>query len=442
VNSKTGIHALIHILNESMSNHGDIAQHQVTFSRLGRLFPEAQLQVVTGSPDRVRLFYPGVDSIPEQGHKLYFRPGSLLGRFSRLAPRLDEKLLRDYPTWTMPLIMAKCRLRHTSAQEAHSYYEALHLADLVVVPGGNWILGEWSETGRLVLETLAVAQRLGKATALVGHCFEPARNRALRTKVKNVLRRVDLITIRESRVSLPFLLSLGIPPGKVVVTGDDAIEVAYAARPCQLGAGIGVNLRWASYTELTADHLEATRIALNQAARTCKAALIPIPIEFANDNLVQSDAETIKRLLAGREDHANGGEELHNSPRGALRQVSACRIVVTGSYHAAVFALSQGIPAIGLAKSAHYVDRFLGLAQQFGHGCTLVRLDDEDLTHKLFCTIEDMWRSADDLRPHLLAAAERQIKLGREAYRRLLEIVSARRDGSKRPRKSRLQPVA
>jgi polysaccharide pyruvyl transferase WcaK-like protein len=34
-----------------------------------------------------------------------------------------------------------------------------------------------------------------------------------------------------------------------------------------------------------------------------------------------------------------------------IDRISHCRIMITGTFHGAVFALSQGIPVIGLANS-------------------------------------------------------------------------------------------
>ena len=35
-------------------------------------------------------------------------------------------------------------------------------------------------------------------------------------------------------------------------------------------------------------------------------------------------------------------------------------VEVTGSYHAGVFALAQGIPVVGLLQSAYYEQKFIG----------------------------------------------------------------------------------
>jgi colanic acid/amylovoran biosynthesis protein len=109
-----------------------------------------------------------------------------------------------------------------------------------------------------------------------------------------------------------------------------------------------------------------------------------------------------------------------------IKQITRCRIVVTGAYHAAVFALSQGIPVVGLAKSPYVVQKFLGLADQFGTGCQLVFLDGSDLYQALLAAMEKTWMCADELRSSLQEAALRQIGASRRAYQKFYEQVTSR----------------
>jgi colanic acid/amylovoran biosynthesis protein len=159
---------------------------------------------------------------------------------------------------------------------------------------------------------------------------------------------------------------------------------------------------------------------LHDAARKNHASLIPIPI---SRNERESDANNIRRILAGYDDMSDGGQNL-DSPLKVIRQVGSCRVVVTGSYHAGVFALSQGIPVVGLANSQYYIDKFFGLAAQFGTGCQIIFLDDGQLAKKLSNAIDFAWSGADQVRPPLLEAAKRQIEMGWDAYRRVRDLVA------------------
>jgi Polysaccharide pyruvyl transferase len=108
-----------------------------------------------------------------------------------------------------------------------------------------------------------------------------------------------------------------------------------------------------------------------------------------------------------------------DTPRSVIDRVGSCRIVVTGSYHGAVFALGQGIPAVALIKSPYYAAKMSGVADQFGTGCELVSLDRSDLPSALRAAIDRAWDSADRVREPLLRAAAEQVRRGRAAYARL-----------------------
>jgi polysaccharide pyruvyl transferase WcaK-like protein len=98
--------------------------------------------------------------------------------------------------------------------------------------------------------------------------------------------------------------------------------------------------------------------------------------------------------------------------------------MVTGSYHGAVFALGQGIPAIAVAKSRYYLGKFEGLKEQFAGGCQLIDWSDHVESAELVSAIERAWNSAAELRSSLLQCAEGQIRNATDAYRKLYASVS------------------
>ncbi len=79
--------------------------------------------------------------------------------------------------------------------------------------------------------------------------------------------------------------------------------------------------------------------ALTAAAADHGAWMTPIPIAHHGGRM---DVDTLRELLAGLGD-TDGGASLE-TPQLVIERVGECRVVVTGSYHGAVFALAQGIP--------------------------------------------------------------------------------------------------
>ncbi len=304
--------------------------------------------------------------------------------------------------------------------------EAIHSADLVVASGGGYITDVFKQHAVSAIDTLGLATRLGKPTVMLGHGLGPLQDKELLAKARAVFPSVNLITLREQRAGVPLLNSIGVSQNCVMTTGDDAIELAYTARNTALGNGIGVNLRVAQYSGVNSSLLETIRLTLHNLAKKWDASLIPAPIDHLfYEGYAEPDSATIEKLIKGYNHTSDGGRSL-DTPLKVIEQIGQCRVVVTGSYHAGVFALSQGIPAIGLAKSEYYADKFLGLAEQFGVGCEVIFLDDRELQRKLVDSIDRAWQSAEQLRPQLLEAAKRQVELGHTAYKRVYELVNSR----------------
>jgi hypothetical protein len=121
-------------------------------------------------------------------------------------------------------------------------------------------------------------------------------------------------------------------------------------------------------------------------------------------------------------------------PRALARRVSECRVVVTGAYHLAVFALSQGIPVVALSSSRYYDAKFRGLRAMFGgEGLTLVDLHQENLSLQLTSEIESAWASAPVVREPLRKRSAIQIMASEQAFERVFELVEDAQAARSRP---------
>jgi colanic acid/amylovoran biosynthesis protein len=280
----------------------------------------------------------------------------------------------------------------------------------VVVSGRGGTADAFRDDGLRLLEMLRLAGDLGATTAMVGQGLGPAEDRELLARAADVLPRVDLIAVRDRVTSLALLERAGVDPDRVVVTGDDALAAAYALRPeAARAGGLGVGLRVADYSELGDDVVERVRRALGEAAERHGTELHAVPISLYPH---EADADAIAAL------GGESGTEVE-TPRAAIERAGACRVVVTGSYHAAVFALAQGVPVVGLASSAYYSAKLNGIAELFPGGCTVVPLSGDGLEQRIAAAIDASWAGAESVRPDLLAAAQRQIAAAEGAYERL-----------------------
>ena len=189
----------------------------------------------------------------------------------------------------------------------------------------------------------------GKPTAMFGQGIGPIRQRILRAQARAVLPRLTVLGLRESRISWDLALSTGILQGAVTVTGDDSLEL-FSDIGTPDGNAMGVNLRVSSYTGV--DRVEAATVSglvlEERQPRLEPLALVALPYaRYA----VDADIDTLRSLLRRKHSHTDIVLDDIATPEALVRATANCRAIVTGSYHAAVFGLAQGVPTVCLTKS-------------------------------------------------------------------------------------------
>jgi polysaccharide pyruvyl transferase WcaK-like protein len=417
-------------------NMGDVAMLQVAVSRLMSLWPSAQIEVLTESPSNLASYCPGAKPLPRAGCECWVGAQILLGRFHQFLPNwaslglsnLKRAIGLHWPALLEFLIDLRLSLRDGGGRRTdfRGFMEALNDSDLLVVCGSGGFADSCQEWNLSILATMETAVRRCIPVVMVGQGIGPLNDPIVLSRARVVLPDVALITLRGTSGGPSLLESVGVPSARVLTTGDEAIELTYAARVDEPGCAVGINLRVASYSHVKTDTVGKVGPVLQEFARRHKAPLLPIPIafhEFANDH------QTIRQLLAGFDDESDGGLSL-DTPLKLIKRVARCRIVVTGAYHAAVFALAQGIPVVCLTNSPYYLAKFQGLEELFGIGCTTVMLDDPDLPTKLARAIESTWNSADEVRSPLLRSALRQVKKSRAAYQQIQGLIGTETNGA------------
>jgi len=418
---------LVDSCSYTCQNVGDLAMLTVAVARLRELWPSATIRVLTAEPHLVVRHCGDVDAVPVEGRR-QFLDEHLLGRADRWLPapawhRWEDSLRFARPQVFSASASLKRRLRRRTCEDRTSALEqfvgAIASSDLLIVSGAGILNDAFPDHVLGILATIDLAVRRGIPVALVGQGVGPLEAVALRRRAAEVLPRASLIAVRESGASIKVLQSLGVHSSRVIVTGDDAIELALARvrqRPAarSTSPAMGVNLRVAAYAGVETDMVAPLRDTLASAAAARGARLIGIPIAHHQGGM---DLDTLRGLLDG-----DWPAETLDAPQAVIDRVADCRIVVTGSYHGAVFALAQGIPAVALVKSPYYAAKMTGVAGQFGTGCELVRLDRDDLPIALDAAIHRAWESAGAVREPLLRAAADQVRRGRYAYSRLRDL--------------------
>ena len=430
-----------------LRNKGNVALLQVAVERIHRMWPDARLEVMTSAPHVLRLYCPVAEAVSPDGEHgttgLAAVERAILGAVPRPVLRvlleLREAAWSRWPAFRQWLrsdkppagVQSPVTVVADPAAPAEDKAGGLpggalslvKQADLVVATGAQYMSDACRDDALCVLDRLEAASRLGIPTAMVGQGVGPFEDTDLRRRARAVYPLVDLIFVRDRLAGVPLLESLGVDRKRIHLTGDDAIELAHRERRARLGSAIGVSLRSAHYTLVAQADIDILAQVLHTASTARGADLVPIPISYSAH---EEDELVLRALTTWRRSPLALGSRFQ-APAAVARKVGRCRIVVTGTFHTAVFALAQGIPAVGLARTRMYLGKFQGLADQFGAGCQVVSLDGPGLRERLASAVDEAWAGAEGLRPQLLRVAEEQIALGHEAYRKLSELVDSRR---------------
>jgi polysaccharide pyruvyl transferase WcaK-like protein len=392
------------------------------------MWPGATIQVLTDDAEGLIACCPHVEPIAANGRHAWVECGALHPGVYRRLPNqlrslsrtLQRTLKSSYPRIAKQL--AKRRLRSLAPRDSgalDSYMDAISCADVVIATGASGIADIFPEYAFGLLGSFDLAIARGAFTALVGQGFGPLVSPDLVAMAKCVLPKIDFVSVREGFHSLPLLESLGVPLDRVVTTGDDAIEIAYERRSELIGANLGINIRRASYSAIRPSDFERLRAIMVSVVRLLKCPVLSVPV---SQHVDESDSQSFGDLLSGHVDLADKGETV-KTPEALIDRIQKCRLVITGSYHAGVFALAQGVPVIGLAGNEYYSHKFEGLAHQFGVGCEVIRIDEDGFQEKLRSTAIRMWEIAEEVRPQLLDRAAQQVGASRSAYETLSQQV-------------------
>jgi polysaccharide pyruvyl transferase WcaK-like protein len=386
-------------------NIGDIAMLQSCVARLKLQWPEAEIMVISREPIRLQSYCPGATAIWQT-----FTDLPLL-RFLPPKPRSVSEQV-----WKMVAPYFSGRLGYKRVEQGGTLtaIQAVQGADLVVASGGGYVTDTWWWHAAGVLSLLSLAQRLGKPTAMFGQGIGPVGQRRLRAQASAVIPKLKVIGLREARMGQDLVLSLGASPEAVVVTGDDALELIGGTNVAD-GYALGVNVRVSGYAGVEAALAEAVGELVLEVATALKVPIVGLPVSRCAPD---ADIVALRTLLHRRNDRADIVLNDIAFPKDLVSAASTCRAIVTGSYHAAVFGLAQGIPTVCLTKSSYYDAKFSGLQDLFPGACFVIPLDASDWAARLRATIFQAWYLPAPARTVARDSAVCLRDTGREAYAR------------------------
>jgi len=415
---------------EEYGNMGDVSMLQVAVDRLRQLLPDARIEVLTDSAENLLRFCPEAVPLDNRGRTLWFSNAVLPESLRKLTPqwfitllvKLKRMIRSRYPDRLKAMLVKRCeeRNRKRDAESIAAFTSALDEASLVLICGAGGFYDGCRSWNNDILDLVEAALERKKPVAMFGQGFGPLSDPVVLKRASKILPKVELITLRGGRDSHEFLRRIGVSESRVETTGDEALELANALRSSECGRGLGINIRFLASAWTDEKDVQTIRPILHEFARRHNVPLIPLPIAI---HLGTRDDLAIRELLAGFDEESDGGRSL-DSPEKVIKQVGRCRVIVTGAYHAAVFALGQGIPVIALAKSDYFCKKMLGLEDQFGEGCQTVLLNEPDWPDSLKTALENAWLNADNMRQPMQVVSAEKIELSQRSYGRIKGLLA------------------
>jgi polysaccharide pyruvyl transferase WcaK-like protein len=397
---------------------------QVAVSRLRERWPDARIRVITDAPVELARLCPGTSPVSAAGRRIWFGEALFGNRLLEMLPprgaagarRVGRLVRRKWPRAAMRIVAAKCALQRKPVSELDDFFTALMSVDLLVVSGAGAITDVFAPLAVTILDLIDFVVARGSATAMFGQGVGPIEDGALYERAADVLPKVRVIGTRERVHGPPLLRSLGVPANRIFDTGDDAVELAVDRVPRATGSAVGISIRIARYSGMGDEALLGIRGALADIGQRYATQFVGLPV---SRYWKERDAEAIASLLPPDAEVSATIDALD-----IIDRIAGCRAVIAGSYHAAVFALSQGVPVVALAASDYYVWKFEGLAEAFGDGCRIVHISGVDLSARLVTTFESTWACDAHLRKHLREVAADQVARSRTAYDAIFDEVS------------------
>ena len=406
-----------------LRNMGDVAMLQIAAKRIRLAFPNAELFTLTHDAERLAQYVGGQPADPR--HRQLWLDSRALPipiRKSWLSKSLvksldvaEERFQVGYPRLAAASIRVLGGRDPESKSQNSEFVSDIDACDLVVVTGGGFLTDSFVSHANDVLTTIELAQNLGKPTLMFGQGIGPLTCERTLSRVSKILPKISHVGIREQKTGRAVLRQIGIDTSRsksqVVCTGDDAVQMAFDRRPSQLGDALGINLRMANYSGVTEAQKEMIKSELSDFMNRHSMPAVVAPISYYGPEMDGNRVVEAMQTAPGFDSSIPA-----ESPEAIIDVISGCRLVVTGSYHAGVFALSQGIPIVALVASKYYQNKFLGLLDQFGEGCQIINVTSANGSEQLRAALEMANANAPQQRDRLLAAAKRQITICNEFY--------------------------
>ena len=279
---------------------------------------------------------------------------------------------------------------------------------------------------------------LGKPFCLLPQTYGPYRSRLARAIARAVIGRAKPVLCRDPEGPQAVRGLLGTRAEGREIRFCPDVAFALEAEACDpaaieprldLSGGrllVGFNVSGLLYSggysrenmfRLSLDYREFVFRAARSLLEETECAILFIPHTFAADDDVESDPYACRRVFESLEGFPGRVHRLtgRHGPQVLKDVIGHCSFFIGSRMHACIAALSQGIPAVGVA----YSDKFRGVFDSVGASHMVIDARRETLDGALEKLLS-LYRQADALRPRVAAESERLRVLLSEEFGKLL----------------------
>ncbi len=329
------------------NNPGDQAILHATILRIRALFPESRFVIWT-EPGTEKLWVP--EGVPCE--TVSFKVLPWLRRPHRLSGKLRQIYRVLYPVASLAF---RKLLRH-----GELICERMRQSECVIFVGGGYLTSPYNVIETHYLSMLAEDAK--KRVYYLGHTIGPDWRAGERSMVDDMLGRANVVLLREN-----FSMTEISGEHKNLWVGmDEASFLPISERGVAQSGAVRVGLNLAAYSK-SINYYQLVVEALNRLAIAIKPSVLKvefIPMEtgnFADDRKESASIEAVQ------------GKQFEYYPPVEVGSVADRRARIAGMdlfigtrFHANVFALSQGVPSLGLYTNGYMQRKITGLFQSYG----------------------------------------------------------------------------
>jgi len=376
-------------------NIGDQAMFANAIRNLRAKFPNAEITVLTDKKDNT---YNCQKVQYESFLYDYLQPKSkiLKGMIYFLRLRKVEEL--SYVLKTIWIIInARLRKHIFLNGKGRNIIELLKSSDFIYLGGGGYLNDLWPHMLYQVVTLSYFGRLFRKPIIMSGQGIGPVRNKWHRWLIRKALNKVHILTFREEN-SQKYALSLGIEKPLMETVGDDALtlpsepneKIKYliekTSRPI-----LGVQFRNSNYIRrLENEKFKNLASLLDSLIRDFDLQVLFIPMSYSKNADDANSALKIHSYMINKDRSTLLSD--NSGPMEIKYAISRVDYFLGTSYHALLFALSQGVPALGLYSGEYYSLKIKGLFDFFDLKDFVTNLENfslEEIKDKFYRLIKD-----------------------------------------------------